>query len=227
VLNEAGISTFILDSFTGRTLYEMAKHRSLPPIVRTLDAFAALQALSTHPFVDGNKISIMGFSHGGVAAMLTNAGRFREAYGNGLRFASHISLYGICSIGYRGEEDVSRPMLIMHGEADDWVPSAPCIDYTDRLKRAGKSIQLITYPDAHHIFDLVPVGTVKRVDFPTPFWCRQLEANAGDIVVVDTGKPLGQEDACWRKTVSFGYNEAATKKAHSDVLAFLKSVVGE
>lgn len=147
VLNDAGISTFIIDSFTGRKRYQIGEHAALPAIVRVVDAFAALKLLSEHPFVDGSKISVMGFSHGSAATMYTNLVRFQEQYGNGLKFASHISLYGICATKYRGDEETKSPMLILHGLADDWVPAAPCIEYVERLQKAGKDVRLITYAD--------------------------------------------------------------------------------
>jgi dienelactone hydrolase len=225
VLNEAGISTFTLDSFTGRKRYQIAEQAALPPIVRVVDAFAALKVLSEHPLVDQSKISVMGFSHGSAAAMYTNVPRFQAQYGNGLKFASHISLYGICAIKYRGDDELISPMLMLHGAADNWVPAAPCIEYAERLKGVGRNVRLITYADAHHVFDSVSAGAVKKLDFTTSAGCLQEEAEAGDIISRDTGKPLAKEDACRRKGVSFGYDEPATKKAHEDVIAFLRKKV--
>ena len=224
-LSEASISTFIIDSFTGRKKYLIGDHATVPPVVRVLDAFAALKMLSEHPFVDAGKISVMGLSHGSMGTMYTNLSRFQKQYGNGLKFAAHISIYGICGTKFRGDEDMVSPILIMHGAADDWVPAAPCIEYAERLQKAGKDVRLITYPDAHHVFDLVWAGEVKKLDFTTGAWCRQQETDAGDVVAQDTQKPLAREDACWRKGVSMGYNEAATKKAHVDAVAFLKEKV--
>jgi dienelactone hydrolase len=225
VLNEAGISTFILDSFTGRKRYQIGEHAALPPIVRVVDAFAALKTLSEHPLVDSSKISVMGFSHGSAATMYTNLVRFQKQYGGGLNFAAHISLYGICATKYRDDENIIRPMLLLHGSADDWVPAAPCIEYAERLQKAGKNVRLITYPDAHHVFDAVSAGAVKRLDFMTAAACLLEETETGDIVSRDTQKPLAQDAACRTKGVSVGHNEAATKKAHEDVLAFLKKEV--
>lgn len=221
VLNEAGISTYILDSFTGRKRYQIAEHAALPPAVRIIDAFAALKMLSEHPFVDGSKISIMGFSHGSAAAMYTNLVRFQKQYGNGLKFAAHISIYGLCATQYRSDDEMISPMLLLHGAADDWVPAAPCVEYAERLQKAKKDVRLITYADAHHVFDSPFAKEIKKLDFTASAGCRQEETDAGEVISRDTRKPLTKEDACWKKGVSFGYNELATKKAHEDVLAFL------
>lgn len=227
VFNESGISAFIVDSFTPRKKYQITEHATLPPIVRVLDAFAVLKALSDHPLIDGSKISIIGFSHGSSAAMYSNLARFQKLYGNGLKFAAHISNYGLCAIKYLGDEETISPMLILHGSADDWVPAAPCVEYVDRLRKTGRDVRLITYPDAHHVFDSASVGKLRTLEFATSAACRLEETVSGELISRDTGKPLMQEDACRKKGVSLGYNESAAKKAHSDVIAFLKSVIGE
>jgi dienelactone hydrolase len=228
VLNEAGIAAFIVDSFTARKLYVIGEHATLPPLYRVLDAFAALKVLSEHPFIDAGKISVMGFSHGSMAAMYTNIVRFQKMYGGDKKFAAHVSIYGLCGTKFRGDEEMTSPMLIQHGAADDWVPAAPCIDYAERLAKAGKDVRIITYPDAYHAFDSVSIGAMKKLDFTTSAGCRQEETETGDVVSVDTHKPLdlkGKSEACWKKGVQFGSNEAATKKAHEDAIAFLKEKV--
>lgn len=208
VLNEAGLSTFVLDSFTGRKRFVIGEHATLPPIVRVVDAFAALKVLSEHPFVDNGKISVMGFSHGSAGTMYSNTARFHKLYGNGLKFASHISVYGLCATRYRGDEDLISPMLILHGDADDWVPAAPCVDYAERLKKGGKDVQIITYPDAHHVFDSVYVGPVKKMDFTTAAGCRQEETDAGDIVSVQHRSPSRKRTRAELRA----FREATTKQ---------------
>ena len=52
------------------------------------------------------------------------------------------------------------PLLILHGEADDWTPAAPCIELAQNLKTAGLPVQTITYAGAHHGFDQ-PGGHVR------------------------------------------------------------------
>ena len=48
--------------------------------------------------MDASKISVMGFSHASMATMYTNLSRFQKEYGNGLKFAAHISIYGLSLI---------------------------------------------------------------------------------------------------------------------------------
>lgn len=225
VLNEAGISTFNLDGFTGRQKFTPAEQGALPAIIRMHDAYAALSVLSKHPLVDADKIVVMGFSQGSVAALYANLARFQKQYGPAAKFAAHISVYGICATKYREDEDVQAPLLMVHGAADDWVPAEPCAEYAERLTKAGKTVRLITYQDAVHGFDGPAVGPVKKLDLPTGGYCRLQEATDGSIVSSDTQKPLADSDACRRKGVSLGYNETSMKKAHEDVVAFLKQVL--
>jgi dienelactone hydrolase len=224
VLNEAGISTFNLDGYAGRGINTLAEGQNFPAISRVLDAYAALAVIAKHPLVDPTKIAVMGFSQGGAPAMYSNLARFHKMYGEA-KFAAHISVYGLCGTKYQEDEDLMSPMLIIHGEADDWVPMGPCREYAERLMQAGKNVRFKGYADAHHGFDALVSKSVKKFEnASTSAWCRFQEGEGGIVANVDTGKPLAADDACRRKGLSFGYNEAATKQAQADVVEFLKEV---
>ena len=224
VLNEAGVSTFNLDSYSGRGIFDVKGLAKLPAIVRAMDAFAALKVLSKHPSVDSDKIVVMGFSHGSAAALYSNVARFQKYYADGLKFAANVSVYGLCGVKYRGDEDTVSPLLILHGKAEDWVPFAPCDEYAQRLAKAGKDARIIGYPDSYHVFDSPAAGPVRKVDFRTSAGCL-LEETEGGVVSRDTQKALDGAAACWKSSVTFGYNPEAAKKAHEDAVAFLKEKV--
>jgi dienelactone hydrolase len=123
-LNTAGYGTFTVDSFTGRGTFSPADVR-IPFGTRTIDAYRALQVLAKHPGVDPARIVLMGFSHGGHAALYGNTERFQKQYGSpDLEYAAYISVYGICITRFRGDEGLTKPLLMLHGVADDWVPEA-------------------------------------------------------------------------------------------------------
>lgn len=224
VLNEAGVSTFNLDSYAGRGIFDNKSLAQLPAIVRVLDAYAALNVLSKHPSVEPDKIVVMGFSHGSAAALYTNVARLQKMYGNGLKFAANISVYGLCAVKYRGDEETVSPLLILHGTAEDWVPYAPCDDYAKRLAKAGQDVRIIGYPDSYHVFDSPAAGAPRKVEFRTNAGCMLEESDNG-VVSRETNKPLESTDACWKSGVTLGYNETTTKKAHEDAVAFLKEKV--
>jgi len=170
----------------------------------------------------------MGFSQGGAAALYSSMARFQKMYGNpDLQFVGHISAYAICITRFRDEEDVKKPILMLHGAADDLTPIAPCREYAERLSKAGKSARIIEYSDAYHQFDAPMYRTaVKFEQAPNPLRrCRLEEGENGATLNVETKQPLSPSDSCYEKGFTGGYyQEAAANKSHEDVKAFLKQL---
>ena len=108
----------------------------------TKDAYGALDYLAAQPFVDKNKIAVMGFSMG--AAAINNelvSRRFREK--SGLDFKAAIALYGYCYSMRSG----SVPLLEILAEKDDLATA--CL--TNAKGEFGVKVHLI--PGAYHAFD--------------------------------------------------------------------------
>ena len=108
------------------------------PIRRAGDARTALAYLRTVPYVDQERIGLMGGSHGGASTLAT---LLRPANG----FAAAVALYPRCSITPRLKPDI--PLLILIGELDDWTPAKDC------LPLVGEHVTVKVYPGAHHAFD--------------------------------------------------------------------------
>jgi dienelactone hydrolase len=65
-----GISTFNIDSFTGRGIVSTVTDQSqLGRLNMILDLYRSLAILAAHPRVDPNRIAVMGFSRGGQASV--------------------------------------------------------------------------------------------------------------------------------------------------------------
>ena len=229
VLNAAGFATFTVDSYTGRGVYSFADVGKVPAITRINDANRALQAIAKHPSVDPSRVVLMGFSHGSQAALYGNTERFQQLYGSSdLQYAAYISVYGICVTSFRGDEGLTKPLLMLHGTADDWLPISKCREYAARLQKAGKKVNLIEYPDAHHAFDSPSLAAeVKIPQAMAVSNCSLEEGDAGAILNAASKQPFTPNDPCLRKGTTVGYNEAAMKKAHEDVKAFLKEVLAQ
>jgi dienelactone hydrolase len=228
ILNEAGIATFAIDSFTPRGILSLADVGRLNSLIRIVDAYSALALLSKHRLIDPDKIVVMGSSHGGTPALYSSVARFQKSHGNpDLRFVAHIVLYGLCATTYHDDEVLDqRPLLVLHGMADNTNSAAACRDYAARLAKAGNNVRFIEYPDAYHRFDSPNLRQpINLAQASSTVACRFAETNNGAIVNVATNQPPSKDDACLRKGVTFQYDEAAAKKSHEDVLAFLKEVI--
>lgn len=46
------------------------------------------------------------------------------------------------------------PTLILVGELDDWTPAKDCVRAMSHWGNAGAPVELVTYPGAHHAFDV-------------------------------------------------------------------------
>jgi len=73
------ISTFSIDSFTGRGIVStVADQSQLGRLNMILDLYRSLATLEAHPRVDPNRIAVMGFSRGGQAALYATLKRFQK-----------------------------------------------------------------------------------------------------------------------------------------------------
>lgn len=226
-LNAIGIATLILDSFSGRDIAQTAsvkQEAQLDSLGMVVDAYRALGMLAQHPRIDPERIAVMGFSKGAVAAVYSSNLRFQQLYAPaGPRFAAHIGFYTPCHTVYRGDDQTTgKPIRLFHGQADDYIAVGPCRDYVARLKQAGADAALTEYPAAMHEFDSALFEHPQRLpDADTQRNCRWREADNGVVVNATTGRPYGVDDPCVVLGPHMGYNQAATEAAVQDVKQFL------
>lgn len=155
-----GFVTMLPDSFGPRGLRAICDLKERPVQAwreRTADAHAALGWLAARPDVDPAAVFVLGWSHGGSTVM----GVVRRPGEGGRRFRAAIAFYPGCApaLAQRGYRP-TMPLLILHGEADDWTPIGPCADLVGRLAGEGLDARLIAYPEAHHGFD-APGGRLR------------------------------------------------------------------
>lgn len=226
VLRQAGVATFLVDSFTGRGIAFTAEDQAqLSSLAMMGDAYRALELLATHPRIDPRRIAVMGFSKGGVVALYSAMTRFRRLHGPaGVRFAQHIAFYAPCYISYIGDDAVTdRPIRLFHGTADDLAPVERCRAYVERLRRAGADAELTAYPGAHHQFDRPGDGAVRHNPREqNASGCLWEERPEGQLVNRATGQPFSLDDACVTRGGSFGSDPAAYRAA----LQAVKTLVG-
>jgi dienelactone hydrolase len=114
-----------------------------------VDAYAALTYLSQLPFVDANRVAVLGNSMGGYSALLAvQRGAFEQRFDR--KFRAAIAYYPSC----RGLFSVMTvPTMILVGEADDWTPAEACRKMVVQPHDGGARIDLIVYPGAYHGFN--------------------------------------------------------------------------
>jgi dienelactone hydrolase len=139
------------------------RRADVSPARRAHDAYAALARARALPDVRGDRVGIMGGSHGGsttLAAMLAPDGDAEPlARDTRAGFAAAVALYPSCAPGPRVWQNGSgvyrpiAPLLILTGEKDDWTPAEPCRRLAEAARAAGAPVALKIYPGAHHAFD--------------------------------------------------------------------------
>ena len=225
-LTSAGFAVFTLDSFTGRGIVStVADQSQLGRYNAIVDAYRALDIVAKHRNIDAAKIAVMGFSRGGQSSTYSNLERFRKSYGSPDRqFAAHISVYANCGWSLKDDDQVMKPMLFLHGAADDWALPASCKEYSKRLAGVGKNVRHVEYPDAHHAYDAPAFKTPVKIAVGQKWSeCKVGEEN-GVLMNKDTGQPFAFSDACVKKGTTVAYHEEAAKKSHEEVKNFLKEV---
>ena len=108
--NTMGISTFVIDGFSGRGLTSVSTNQALLGRLNLIvDIYHSLEILAKHPRVDPDRIVLMGFSRGGQAALYASLERFHKLWNkSGLQFAGYIPFYPDCATTYNDDTESSR-----------------------------------------------------------------------------------------------------------------------
>ena len=227
--NEIGISTLTLDGFTGRGLTQVNNNQALLGRLNfVLDIYRALDVLAKQPRVDPQRIALMGFSRGGQAALYASLKRFHKMWNrSGIEFAAYIPFYPDCATTFVTDTEVAdRPIRIFGGTKDDYKPIALCKAYVERLKAAGRDVQVTEYPTASHAFDnpLGPVPAAVVAGGQTVRHCAIREEPVGLLIDASTREPFTYKDPCVELGPHVGYDAAATEAAKTSVKEIIKTV---
>jgi dienelactone hydrolase len=226
--NAMGISTFVIDGFSGRGLTAVGPNQALLGRLNLiLDIYRSLDILAKHPRVDPERIVLMGFSRGGQATLYASLDRFNKLWNkSGVQFAGYIPFYPDCSTRYLTDTEVAaRPIRIFHGTPDDYNPVASCKAYVSRLQAAGRDVALTEYPDSQHAFDagLLGISNVTvSAEAQTARHCHISEGEGGMLMNADTQAPFSYQDACIERNPRVGGNPATAEQARKAVTEFLQ-----
>lgn len=140
--------------------------------------------LRDRPEVMDDRTGAVGFSVGGyyISALAASDPTVRAVVGYyGVYDLENPNLYFSRSVERfwpgspkRNANRINGATLLLHGEADDETPLGQATSFRDALAGAGKTVELVTYPRAHHRFergkvptqqsDMSPSGHTHRLD---------------------------------------------------------------
>src|SRR6266478_2486261 len=131
-LNELGLSTFALDSFTGRGLTEVNSNQALLGRLNFIvDLYRALEVLASHPRVDPRRIVLMGFSRGGQATLYASLKRFNRLWNkSGVEFAAYVPFYPDCMTPYISDTEVADRPIRIFGARSTTITRSPRVKHT-------------------------------------------------------------------------------------------------
>lgn len=127
----------------------------------TLDALQAAEHLRKFDFVDPDRVSLIGFSWGGIVGLLASSKMWADTLWPGRRFSAVVALYPKCSPATPPNErpydivnpDIDRPIAVLGGEKDIDQPASDCVSRLEPLKASGAPLEWTIYPQATHCWD--------------------------------------------------------------------------
>ncbi len=154
-LTGAGYAVLFPDSFGSRGLGSQCRVRERPvraSRLRVKDAEAARHWLQSQSWVLPNRISLLGWSHGGTSVLWAvrrnSAPRSRTP-----DFRSAVAFYPSCRGSGATAWSARIPTLVLIGKADDWVHASDCEQMVAGARGRSAGTSVITYDGAYHEFD--------------------------------------------------------------------------
>jgi dienelactone hydrolase len=146
-----GYVALVIDSLTSRKI-EPNCVKETASVDRVADLFGGLFHLAALPFVDRNRVGVMGMDRG-AEAVLTLVGPLPEDWvfnPERLTFKAGVIYYPMCA---EVSEKRRFPLLLQIGQLDQRSAARVCENLAERKAGDSAPIELAVYPDAHHGFD--------------------------------------------------------------------------
>ena len=172
-----GFAVLFPDSFGSRDVREVCTirvgERTITAKRRRLDALGALDYLAHRGDIAGDRIAVVGWSHGGSAVLHAidlddvDVAAYRATPGAPF-FRAAVAFYPGCRLPLEAGEHwrPGAPTRLHVGALDDWTPPQPCIALGQAQAGRGEDFDVVVYPGSYHAFD-APTGRVMhRSDVP-------------------------------------------------------------
>jgi uncharacterized protein len=163
-LARSGFVTLELDLWGPRGLTGSSSSRSAHPSENLPDVYGAFSYLAKLEAVDARRIGIVGFSWGGVLALLTAQKAVTERFlKDGQAFAAHLSFYpsvcwGLNRVpGFEWRGLTNAPVRILVGALDKYeADPQSCPKMLERLPSQDREhVSVRVFDDAHHGFNML------------------------------------------------------------------------
>ena len=141
-----GLAVCKIHSFASRSVDSTVDDQlTVTHAMMLVDAFRTRSALEQDSRI--GKIGITGWSLGGTVALYSSWSPLCDILGK--PFDAHLPFYPAAHLRPEIQKWTDSPMLILHGDADDWTP----LHFVESLMPQLPNARLHTYPGAHHSFD--------------------------------------------------------------------------
>ena len=171
LLRDNGIASLVIDYYAPRGVTRetdyMVRVLSVTEFDAVADAYGALKLLASHPAIDANRIGVMGFSYGGMAARFAMDERIRRALAPDHRgFAAVADFYGPCfqKLGTRATS--GAPLLTVRGTEDASNDLEACAKRENELRSIGVRVENHVFKGAGHAWE---VDTERRMFPDSPY----------------------------------------------------------
>lgn len=173
-----GYAVLFADSFRSRGVREICTVRRGDPTVsagrRRLDVLGALAYLAGRSDIARDRIALVGWSHGGSAALQAVNTRdpavaaFFQGRDAPPFFRAAVAFYPGCAAPLKAGDRYrpGAPTRIHIGLLDDWTPAAPCVQLGAAMAARDDDLLVTTYADSYHAFDSPTGSVVLRSDVP-------------------------------------------------------------
>lgn len=121
------------------------------------DAYAALAYLAADPRIDGQRVALVGFSYGGMAATYALQEQVARAFApKGERFTAHVAYYAPCIARFDDVTTTGAPFAMLYGTGDAIVDPERCARTLADLEAGGSAVELTVLEGAAHQWDARP-----------------------------------------------------------------------
>ena len=236
VFANMGIATYVVDSFSPRGVGKTSMDQSLVSSASMIqDAYQVLSHLQNVPEINNEKIAVMGFSKGGIAALYSALNEIQSAVNKkeDVQFAAHIAYYPWCGIRLQNMKTTSAEILIQGGDKDIITPVNKCVQLVEEKLTSEEKLRVAIeiHANTRHAFDhpvLSKIPIPISLNAQVPGSCEIHENIDGDFVeILSNVKVTGNNiksvlEECSSFNGIAGYSSEATEAALEITKKFLR-----